>query len=243
MPWDSATLNLVASRVGSSLALAFLLLVSALAQPGRAEEGQEDLLARVIRAHTRIQNASIHALVDVVGEVEFKGQQESQLWLARPQQLAWRSQAKLPTETLEVQIVADGQDIWVYNSTEKNVYLKRPFHEDVLGLSTPEVGLGMGLHTLVLRLMSGNRDHVLNGKQLRIPNPEPNAQGECMLELVNGEDVDQLFVDGRTFLLKRMLALVGGKPMARAALTYKLVKPDAGVFKFVPPPGSSPAPQ
>lgn len=211
---------------------ALLLLPLLLAAPALA---QDDLLARVLKAHGQIQEGEINSHIEVVGEVGFKGTQDSKLWISRPKLLAWRKDIKTPDQSVTLLVVADGERVSVFDSTENGV-ASREFSGEVVDLARPENGLSLGLESLLLQLMMGAREYFLSGKTLRIPNPEPNAQGESMFELVSADGkVDQFFIDGKTYFIKRMVGMDQGKPMAQATVTYKLGKPDPAVFKFAPP--------
>lgn len=214
---------------------ALLLLPLLLAAPAWA---QDDLLARVMKAHGQLQEGEIDAQTAVVGDPEFKGTLDTKLWFSRPKLLAWRQDVSMGNQSMTVLIVADGEELSVYDSTV-NGHASRVFTKDVLALARPDYGVDLRLQGLILKLMLGERDFFIGAKTLRIPVPAPNSQGECMFELAatNGA-VDQFYVDGKTLFLKRMEAIVDGKPMATATVTYKLGKPDAAVFKFTPPAGS-----
>jgi len=220
-------------RILALLLLPLLLTGSAMAQ--------DDLLARVMKAHGQIQDAEISSRIEVVGDVGFKGTQDTTLWLSRPKLLAWRKDVKMGNESVTLLVVADGERLSVYDSSENGIR-SREFSGDVVSLARPESGLSLGLESLLLELILGGREYFLNGKTLRIPTPEPNAQGECMFELVSPDGkVDQFFVDAKTFFIKRMVGMDGGKPMALASLNYKLGKPNPAVFKFAPPSPAKPA--
>lgn len=217
--------------------LALLLLPLLMAAPALA---QDDLLAKVMKAHGQIKAAEIASHIEVVGDVGFKGTQDTRLWLSLPKLLAWRKDIKMPDQSVTLLVVADGERISVFDSTENGV-MSREFTGDVLSLARPENGLSLGLESLILELMLGGREFFLNNKTLRIPQPEPDAKGECMFELVSPDGkVDQFFVDGQTFLLKRMVGTDQGKQMAVANVTYTLAKPAPGVFKFAPPAVAKP---
>ena len=214
---------------------ALLLLPLLLAAPAWA---QDDLLARVMKAHGQLQEGQIDARIEVVGDVEFKGTQDSKLWFTRPNLLAWRQDVTMGNDTLTILVVADGEQLSVYDSSE-NGYRSRVYTKDVLTLAR-EFGGALGLQGQILKLMTGEREFFLNGKTLRIPIAEPNAQGECMFELVAADgNTDQFYLDGKTLFLKRMEAIVNGKPMAHGTVSYKLGKPDAAVYKFNPPTGAT----